>query len=118
MNFNSLELLLSDQEQKRVGKNDAEHHQDLDKARLVAARREIQLGRKRQSDEDPEEPQDNRDDPDQLLRGGPHVRPGLRDQVPDRAGEPPQVSDHQAPHRQVRVQGGADLRGGEDSRLS
>ena len=66
MNFNSSELL-SDQEQKRVGENYSEHYQDLDKAGHAAKGREIQHRGKGQSDEDPEEPQDNRDDPDQLL---------------------------------------------------
>ena len=117
MNFNSPELL-SDQEQKRVGENYAEHYQDLDKAGHVASGREIQHRGEGQPDEDPEEPPDHRDDTHQLLRGGPHVRQGLCDQVPVGAGEPAQEPDHQAPHREVSVQGGADIRRGEDSGLS
>ena len=66
MNFNSPELF-SDQEQKRVGENDAEHYQDLDKARHAAAGREVQLRGEGQSDEDSEEPENHRDDTDQLL---------------------------------------------------
>ena len=66
MNFNSPELL-SDQEQKRVGENYSEHYQDLDKAGHAAAGREIQHRGKGQSDEDPEESENHRDDTNQLL---------------------------------------------------
>ena len=116
VSFKSFELL-SDQEQKRVGENDSEHDQDLDKAGPSAERREVQRGGEGESDEDPEEPENHRDDPHQLLRGGPHLRQELCDQVPGRAGEPPQEPDHQAPHREVREPGGADLRGGQDPGL-